>query len=291
MSKAPDMVAADGAHAHGIKAIKFSRDWITRPVFGVALALAVMAAIYGGTTYLALVVAVVVFAAAREWHRMVKHGKIGIELAITTATIWLALAAYVFWPKSFAPAIILVCGALLTYALTAARKSDPVWHAGGVLYLGVPALAILMVRDLPRDGAWLVVGLFIAVWATDTGALIAGNLLGGPKLAPVLSPNKTWAGFFGGVIAAAILEAIFVALIGGNLFVAAMFGAVLAVFAHLGDLFESWVKRHFHTKDSGGLIPGHGGALDRIDSTLAAVLALAIAVFVFHLDPLFGAHP
>jgi phosphatidate cytidylyltransferase len=129
------------------------------------------------------------------------------------------------------------------------------------------------------------------VWATDTGALVVGNLVGGPKLAPVLSPNKTWSGTIGGIVAAAIAEAIFIAIIGGHAGAAALFGAGLAVFAHFGDLFESWVKRRFHTKDSGALIPGHGGVLDRIDSTLFAAVALEIAVFVFHLDPLFGASP
>jgi phosphatidate cytidylyltransferase len=157
--------------------------------------------------------------------------------------------------------------------------------------LGIPSLAILTLRETPPHGAWLVGALFAVVWATDTGALVVGNLVGGPKLAPVLSPNKTWSGTIGGIIAAAIAESIFIAIIGGPADAAALFGAGLAVFAHLGDLFESWVKRRFHTKDSGGLIPGHGGVLDRIDSTLCAAVALTIAVFVFHLDPLFGASP
>jgi phosphatidate cytidylyltransferase len=120
---------------------------------------------------------------------------------------------------------------------------------------------------------------------------VIGNLVGGPKLAPVLSPNKTWSGTVGGVAAAAIASAVFIAVIGGDPARAALFGAALSVVAHLGDLFESWVKRRFHLKNSGALIPGHGGVLDRIDSTLAAALALQIAVFVFGLDPLFGARP
>jgi phosphatidate cytidylyltransferase len=174
--------------------------------------------------------------------------------------------------------------------LAAARRSNPLWQAGAVLYLGIPALAIVTLRSAD-NGAWMIAGLFIVVWATDTGALVVGNLVGGPRLAPLLSPNKTWSGTLGGMAAAAMAEAVFIAVIGGHVVAAALFGAGLAAIAHLGDLFESWVKRHFHIKDSGGLIPGHGGVLDRIDSTLFAVVALEIAVFVFHLDPLFGASP
>jgi phosphatidate cytidylyltransferase len=137
----------------------------------------------------------------------------------------------------------------------------------------------------------MIAGLFIVVWATDTGALVVGNLVGGPRLAPHLSPNKTWSGTIGGMAAAAAAEAVFIAVIGGHAVAAAMFAAGLAAVAHLGDLFESWVKRSFHIKDSGSLIPGHGGVLDRIDSTLFAVVALAIVVFALHFDPLFGARP
>jgi phosphatidate cytidylyltransferase len=257
----------------------------------VVLALIVVAAIYGGTPYLAIVVAVTAFAAAREWNRVVGEGTAGPELVPTTLAIWLMLIAFDLWPHGIAPYIVLLCGTFLVLALSMTRRSRPLWRAGGVLYLGLPSLAVLALRDTTPHGAWLIGALFAVVWATDTGALVVGNLVGGPKLAPVLSPNKTWSGTIGGIVAAAIAESIFIAIIGGHAGAAALFGAGLAVFAHLGDLFESWVKRRFHTKDSGGLIPGHGGVLDRIDSTLCAAMALEIAVFVFHLDPLFGASP
>ncbi|MDE2134954.1 MAG: phosphatidate cytidylyltransferase [Alphaproteobacteria bacterium] len=291
MSKSPDITATN--RAPGLRTVKFSRDWVTRPIFGVVLALVVIAAIYGGTPYLAVVAAAAIFAAAREWHRIVGGGSAALELGPTAATICSALVAFVLWPHSIAPYVILPGGALLVLvlALSTARRSQPLWQAAGVLYLGIPTLALLALRELPAHGAWLIGALFAVVWATDTGALVVGNLLGGPRLAPVLSPNKTWSGAIGGLVAAAIAEAVFIAVIGGHAGAAALFGAVLAVFAHTGDLFESWVKRSFHIKDSGGLIPGHGGVLDRIDSTLAAVVALAVAVFVFHLDPLFGASP
>ena len=291
MSKSPDIIAANRPPASGPRALRFSRDWVTRPVFAVVLALIVIAAIYGGTPYLAIVVAVTAFAAAREWNRVVGEGTAGPELVPTTLAIWLMLIAFDLWPHGIAPYIVLLCGTFLVLALSMTRRSRPLWRAGGVLYLGLPSLAVLALRDTTPHGAWLIGALFAVVWATDTGALVVGNLVGGPKLAPVLSPNKTWSGTIGGIVAAAIAESIFIAIIGGHAGAAALFGAGLAVFAHLGDLFESWVKRRFHTKDSGGLIPGHGGVLDRIDSTLCAAVALEIAVFVFHLDPLFGASP
>jgi phosphatidate cytidylyltransferase len=269
----------------------FSRDGLIRVAVGVALALSVCGVIYAGTIYLALLVAVVALAAAREWHRMVGAGRYGDGLVVTTAAIWLALAALVARPQGFVPEFVLLGGVLLQLALGLVWRRRLLWQAGGVLYLGLPALAIIALREVPANGAWLTLGLFIVVWATDTGALMAGKLIGGPKIAPVLSPNKTWAGTIGGVVLASAMLALYIGLIGGGVAAAALFGAALAVAAHLGDLFESLVKRRFHTKDSGGLIPGHGGVLDRVDSTLSAALALELAVFVFHVDPLFGARP
>ena len=275
----------------GPRSIRFSREWITRPFFGALLAFIIIAAIVADKPYLEIVVAAAAFGAAREWHRMVGHGKFGAELLATSATLWLMLIAFMFQPRGFIPEIILACGTLLVLTIGEMRHNNPLGQAGGVLYLGVPSLAIVSLRDIPVHGIWLIAGLFIVVWATDTGAFVAGNLIGGPKLAPGLSPNKTWSGTICGIAAAAIVEAIYIAVIGGNALAAALFGAGLAIFAHLGDLFESLIKRLFRTKDSGSLIPGHGGVLDRIDSTLFASVALAVAVFALNLDPLFGAHP
>jgi phosphatidate cytidylyltransferase len=135
------------------------------------------------------------------------------------------------------------------------------------------------------QGATLVGGLFVAVWTADTGALLFGRMIGGPKLAPVLSPNKTWAGFLGGTLAAGTAEALYAGILGGNALSGLMLGIFLALVGHCGDLFESWVKRQFHAKNTGHLIPGHGGMLDRIDSILfAAPLYAALVVFV-------GVHP
>jgi phosphatidate cytidylyltransferase len=273
---------------HGLR---FSQDWITRPLFGVLLAALVIAADFKGPQYLAIFVALGAVFAVREWHRMVWPQSYLFEMALSAITIIGALLALILWPREVFAWALLGTGAVLALVAAVVRGENPAWQAGGILYLGIPALAMIATRAIPTNGAWLIVGLFLIVWATDTGALIAGNLIGGPKLVPVLSPNKTWAGTLGGIAAAAIVEAIYVGVLGGNPVLGSVYGAGISVVAHTGDLFESWVKRSFKRKDSGSLIPGHGGILDRVDSTLFAVSALTVLVLVFNLDPLFGAHP
>lgn len=281
----------DTRHIAPPQGLRFSPDWITRPLFGILLAALVVAADFGGPQYLAIFLAVGAIFAVREWHRMIWPQSYAFEMALSAVTIIVALLVMTLWPRSASAWALLGAGAVLASVVALMRGEDPAWQAGGILYIGIPALAMIAARALPAHGAWLIVGLFLIVWATDTGALVAGNLIGGPKLVPVLSPNKTWAGTLGGVAAAAVIEAVYVGSLGGNAILASVYGAGLAVVAHAGDLFESWVKRSFHRKDSGSLIPGHGGMLDRIDSMLFAASALAVLVLVFGLDPLFGAHP
>lgn len=265
--------------------------WIARPLFGVLLAALALEADFGGAEYLALLIGGGAMLAAREWHRMVASGSRMPETLLSGGFILSALAAVTLWPSTWYAWAMLAAGALAVAAFAALRGHSAFWQGLGVLYIGVPAAALVLSRAVPANGALVIVGLFLAVWATDTGALFAGRLVGGPKLAPVLSPNKTWAGTLGGMAAAAVVEAVYVGALGGVWWKAALYGAGLSIAAHLGDLFESFVKRRFHRKDSGSIIPGHGGVLDRIDSLLAAGLGTAMLIFVFRLDLLFGAQP
>ncbi|HUO87876.1 MAG TPA: phosphatidate cytidylyltransferase [Rhizomicrobium sp.] len=282
-------ITAHADHAPGYRGITLNWDWVTRPLFGAALAALVVAATYGGAPYVALYAAIAGVAAAREWHRMVGERVFGPIFLVTSAALVAALAAAVLWPDSRAQWAIIVAGATAAAALAALRGAPAVWHGIGALYIGIPMLAVVALRGAAH-GAWIIVGMFLAIWATDTGALFTGNLVGGPKLWPALSPNKTWAGTFGGIVAAAVVESVYIAVLGGHVVAAALLGAAIAVVAHCGDLFESWVKRVFQRKDSGGMIPGHGGVLDRIDSTLFAAPVLTLVVLATGLDPTFGAH-
>jgi phosphatidate cytidylyltransferase len=266
-------------------------DWVTRPFFGFALAGGALAIIFAGTPWVAGLAALAAALGAREWYRMTGGDRYALSLFFATAATVFAVADYTLYGRAFPALVALGGGALAVLLLEAATRGNPLWGAFGVLYLGLPALSVTALRAVGTHGVWLVLGLFLAVWATDTGAFVTGNVVRGPKLWPRLSPNKTWSGLFGGILAAALVEAVFALIIGCAFLPSALFGAVLALASHAGDLFESFVKRHFRIKDSGSLIPGHGGILDRIDSTLFASVALALLVFVFHFDPLFGVRP
>jgi phosphatidate cytidylyltransferase len=151
------------------------------------------------------------------------------------------------------------------------------WHAAGFIYALVPALAVLWIREVPNLGLSMIVWVFIIVWATDIGAFFAGRAIGGPKLAPSISPNKTIAGLVGGMASAGLAGWAWVDFADiPQLFV--WLGPPLALAAQAGDLFESWLKRRANAKDSGTWLPGHGGLLDRVDG-LVVVAPLTAYIF------------
>ncbi len=180
---------------------------------------------------------------------------------------------------------------VVTWAVAAGspnpRVSRAASLAGGVIYIGLPCVALIWLRLDGPAGLPNILFLLLIVWASDVGAYLAGRLLGGPRLAPRISPGKTWAGALGGLLAAVAmgyLVAVCVALTSGGPGLSlriALVAAALGCASQLGDLLESAIKRRFGVKDSGRLIPGHGGLFDRLDGfltagPLAALLALAL---------------
>jgi phosphatidate cytidylyltransferase len=276
-------------HAPGYRAIRWNMDWVTRPLFGLALAAVAIGVLFSAPPFFAALIVAISIAAAWEWHRMVSKGRLyHTEAAVNAVAVALAVTSLLVTRQAWIALIVLAAGAGVAWKLAQQRHVHPVWQAIGVLYLGLPALALVALRAFEPRGAMIIVGMFLIVWATDSGALIFGNLIGGPRMAPVLSPSKTWAGTIGGSVTAALIFATFIWFLGGSAWQAGLFGFLFSITAHAGDLFESFVKRRFGIKDSGALIPGHGGVLDRMDSTLAAALAMALLVFLAGLNPLFG---
>lgn len=291
MSAAPEIDRRNGFPAvKGFDLRAAKMEWSARALFAVLLGGIAVAATFAGAPYLAGVIALATLAAAREWHRMVCPKLYFWESVCTAAAIAAGLASIVIAPHALWPFGILAVGAVAAAASALVRGASPLLNGAGALYIGIPALSVVALRAHSAQGALIVVALFIVIWAADTGALVTGRVIGGPKLVPLLSPNKTWSGFLGGIVLPAAGLAIYVTLLHGSGWKAAILGAVLALTAHAGDLFESWIKRRVGRKNSGSLIPGHGGVLDRIDSTLFVAPVAAVLVLAFGLDPLFGGH-
>ncbi|HJQ59034.1 MAG TPA: phosphatidate cytidylyltransferase [Vineibacter sp.] len=151
----------------------------------------------------------------------------------------------------------------------------PGWLVLGYAYIGLAVVAAFWLRHDALAGRLTVLWLLATVWATDIFAFFAGRRFGGRKLAPSISPGKTWSGLLGGMAAAAAVSLGFVAWSSSHWLALAMWGALIAVVSQCGDLAESAMKRRFGLKDSGHLIPGHGGILDRVDGLLAALMFVA----------------
>lgn len=165
------------------------------------------------------------------------------------------------------------------------------WRAAGFVYVALPCAALIWLRqmqflDMPEAGRVLVLYLFFVVWAADIGAYFTGRKLGGPKLAPAISPGKTWAGLFGGAAVAGAVGLVCASFTPYPISVPGCFftGVLLAFVSQAGDLFESWLKRRAGVKDSGALIPGHGGLLDRIDGLIFAAPLFALMVALSGLE-------
>lgn len=208
------------------------------------------------------------------------------ELAIRTISgvvmIAIAIAATLVGGYAFAVLVAAAATAVFYEWTRISRAWGPLWYLLGLVYALAAALALLWIREhadptLPNGGLVLTFWVFIVVWATDIGAYFAGRAIGGPKLAPSISPGKTWAGLYGGVVAAAIIGGLWV-LFSGLPFVLLLLAPLFAVAAQGGDLFESWMKRRAGLKDSGHLLPGHGGVFDRLDGLLPVALLTALAV-------------
>ena len=188
--------------------------------------------------------------------------------------IAIAIAAVVSGGYYFAVLVAAAATAVFYEWTRISRGWGAGWYVGGFLYALVAALALLWIRDRADNGIALVMWVFLIVWATDVGAYFAGRSIGGPKLAPAISPNKTWAGFYGGVAAATLFGGLWAYLTGLAL-VFMLLAPLFSVAAQGGDLFESWMKRRAGIKDSGNLLPGHGGVFDRLDGLLPVAILTA----------------
>ncbi|MGB3273031.1 MAG: phosphatidate cytidylyltransferase [Xanthobacteraceae bacterium] len=257
-------IAAGGAQAAA------RNLWVRLAVAAVLIPLALLLAWGGGWWWLTLVTlaAVGLFV---EWLTMVgaarNQGVVAGAVALAVAGICVVIGR----PDSAAG--LLAVGTLVVAVLSQVRRG---WAMLGFAYAAAALFAALLVRSSDATGFHALVFVFLVVWITDSLGYFVGRGVGGPKLWPRVSPNKTWAGalggFFGSLVVAALL-----ALAGFIAWLPALaLGGLLSIASQLGDLLESAVKRRFGVKDSSQLIPGHGGLLDRLDGFVAAIVVAAL---------------
>ncbi len=248
---------------------------------GAVLAAVAFALAYAGPGPFAALILVVGLLVSWEWGRMVRGASADLAFFVhaiaVTGAIVLAVAGY-----AALGAAVLVTAAIILVPLVfghGARLS-----ALGVFYVGLPAISLIWLRSDAPYGFAAVLLVFAIVWCSDIGAYAAGRLIGGPRLWPQVSPNKTWAGLLGG-LAAGSAGALIVLLFAPDTVAVrlALTGLALALVAQAGDLAESALKRVFGLKDASDLIPGHGGFMDRMDSIVA--VAVAAALYALACDP------
>jgi phosphatidate cytidylyltransferase len=240
-----------------------------------ALVLAPVAllAVWAGGVYLSLLVAVGAAGMGWEWGRLCGRGRFGAVGLLIVAVELASLAVLILRASPEWGLLVAVLGALAVAGLALATgAAEPPWAGGGTLWIAAGVLAFHHLGAIEEFGRYTLLWLLALVWATDTAAYFTGRRLGGPRLAPRLSPNKTWSGFAGGLGGAALVGFAAAWLSGGR--VGALIGVSLCVSiaSQAGDLLESLAKRHYGVKDTSQLIPGHGGLLDRLDSLLAAAM-------------------
>jgi phosphatidate cytidylyltransferase len=259
---------------------RLGSDFALRLASGVAMGVLAAVCTLSGVLPFAVLVVVVTMLLSWEWGRLV-HGRAAdlvIAVHIGAAGVAAVLAAAGFVGLGL---LALFIGAILALLLSLGANS--LFSALGVFYAGLPAVALIWLRSDASLGLTAVAYLIVVVIVSDTAGFLAGRLMGGPKLWPRISPNKTWAGFVGALVASSIAGALFAfAIAQGSVLRLATAGALLSMVAQAGDLAESAIKRRFGAKDAGTLIPGHGGVMDRVDGLVAAATAVGLASFVIN---------
>ena len=261
-------------------------DFAVRTASTAALAPMILFIVWIGEWVFFLLLLTSIVLLASEWNRLT-----GGSGAVFSNMMFVVLAGgslALAWFFGYIEALVVVAAAVGVEALLAWRKKRNVpFAAFGPIYIIVPLLALMWLRGQPVVGIGSVVWLFLVVWSTDIFAYLIGGTLHSAKLAPSISPGKTWAGLIGGVTCAGLAGGIAGAyLLSIDAFVfetwstGIQLGIFIGVTAQIGDLGESWLKRLRMLKDSGRIIPGHGGLLDRVDGLMTSAPMMAVLVWV-----------
>ena len=199
------------------------------------------------------------------------------QRTISAVVLALAVLSAVYFGSPFFEALVFIAALILAWEWSKLCQGRALWLLGGLFYIALPCWALLSLHADPVAGRQTLFWLLAVVWSSDTGAFVFGSLIGGPRMAPIISPQKTWSGLMGGIGAAGITGLITAIILEKDGFLAlAGVSAMIGAICQAGDFAESWVKRYFKVKDMSKIIPGHGGLFDRVDGLMVAALAVAV---------------
>jgi phosphatidate cytidylyltransferase len=253
-----------------------------RIVSAIVLAAVALAVTWAGGIWFTLFAVIVALLIFYEWATITGHGPLERYTMFGWAALIVVMAQLLLTDARLSAfvSLYLLVGFAIVLALIAAIRRRSYWLAGGLFYAGLSGISLAALRD--AYGIIAIVFIFAVVWGTDILAYFVGRAIGGPKLAPRISPGKTWSGAIGGAVAGVVAGAVVILSHGEGLtFGLVLFTLALSVFSQIGDLFESFIKRRFGVKDSSRLIPGHGGVMDRVDGLVfACFLAFLGAIAV-----------
>ncbi len=250
----------------------------------VMLPIAVYVILNGGLPFFLLVTLLTILVLS-EWNGIVEKKPLSILFVVEGFCAILLLLA-LNWGSPFL-IYSFICSIVSIVTVAYLVKAKILWTVIGFLYALLPSAAFLMINE--NYGGLVILWMMILIWSMDTGAYFVGKNIGGPKMSPKISPNKTWSGLIGGTITAMIFGSLFGyyikdadAALFNNATILLILSGLLALLSQVGDLAESAVKRTFNVKDSGAIIPGHGGVMDRIDGVLfVAPTVLAISYVIY----------
>jgi phosphatidate cytidylyltransferase len=253
---------------------------VLRILSALVLAPVAIAAAWFGLPWLGILTALAAAGMAWEWARLCRGrglGRAGVVLVIAAVA---APAAATLTGAAVGIATSVLGAAIVFWIARREGEPEPWWLALGLLWIALPCVLLLWLAHAERAGRLTLLWVFAVVWATDIGAYLIGRQVGGPRLAPTWSPRKTWAGMIGGAGCAALAGWATARLVDTSALPLVLVSAGLAIVEQFGDLAESVAKRRFGVKDTSGLIPGHGGLLDRLDGLLAVVPAVALLTLI-----------
>ena len=262
-----------------------TRNLLTRVISAlVMLPIAVYIILGGGLAFFVLIGLLTVIILS-EWNGICENKAFSL-LFLVQAVCSVLLLWQIEWNS---PYFILsfLCSIVSIVAVSYVIKAKIFWSLFGFLYAFVPSVSFLLISN--SSGGEIVLWMMIVIWSMDTGAYFAGKNIGGPKMSPTISPNKTWSGLVGGTLTAMVFGSLYAYYMNDKnitLFedatILLILSGLFAILSQIGDLVESAVKRKFSVKDSGAIIPGHGGVMDRVDGVLFVAPAVLVVTYMLY---------